>query len=416
MKYPKSKSGLSRRDALKAGAAFGALSLSSGARAFAARPVPGTQRDVVVVVFLRGGADGLSIVVPTGDDRLYAERPTLGIREADTLPLNRLFGLSRIAAPLYPLFQSGELALMHAVGSLNPTRSHFEAMRRIEQAAIVGGTLPEGWLARHLQTTLPANPGANGRAIAIDRTLPASLQGSVDAIPITSLKDFELGGPMPTRSMRAARLAAMLEAAPAPDGPIGGTTLELLNTLDSIDFETRPVASGVNYPEGEFGRALYETATLIREDVGIEAIEVDSHKWDHHGDARPLTGRLATRLTDLSQGLAAFMEDLGPAKDRVTVMVMSEFGRRIDQNGSLGFDHGRGGIAMVLGGAHVKGNAKVHGTWPGLGVRQQDDKALAVTTDIRDIIGEILVKRMGTTDLATVLPGYTPNFHGLVTA
>lgn len=409
---PRGRRGPSRRDVLRMGAAGGAIALSGGARVFASPAGPG-GRDVLVFVFLRGGADGLSIVVPYQDADLYAFRPTLGVQQADVVDLDGFFGFNRVAQPLVDLYRAGNLAIVHAVGSLNPTRSHFEAMRRIEQGAIFGGTLPDGWLARHLRVTAPADPLATGRAVAVDRVLPTSMQGSPDAIPISRLSEFTLGGPASTRLARRARLESMLAAAPAPDGPLGSTTLGLIEAFDPLDFAGRPVGPGIAYPDSSFGRALYEAATVIKSGISIEAIEIDMGDWDHHGLVGPLNGRLATRLDDLARGLRAFMDDLGTDRDRVTLVCHSEFGRRVDENGSAGFDHGRGGIAMVLGGAHVHGG-QVYGTWPGLSMAQQDDKALSVTTDIRHVIGEVLVRRLQTADLGAVLPGYTPGFLGLV--
>lgn len=404
--------GHSRRDLLRMGAAGGAFALASGARA-AVRPLDSEANDTLVLIFLRGGMDGLSMLVPTVEDALYNERPTLGVRAANTLDLDGFFGLNETGSRLLPWYQSGNLAFVHAVGSPNPTRSHFEAQRRIEQAAITGGVLQSGWLARHLRDTAPAVPTSSGRAIAIDRTLPTVMQGGPSAIPIASLAEFELGGPIATRDARAARIEAMMNLAPAPDGPAGITNLATVAALGSLDFETRPIDSGVDYPSSKFGQSLYEAATLIKSGVPVEAIEVDSGGWDHHGLAAPLTGRFASRLNDLSSGLDAFMADLRNDADRVTVLVMSEFGRRVDENGSAGFDHGRGGVAMVLGGRHVNGGV-VHRDWPGLSPADLDDGALQVTTDIRDIISEVLVKRMNTSDLSAALPGYTPNFLGLV--
>lgn len=403
--------GLTRRDALKAGALTGAFALSGGATAFAG-PRVGT-RDVLLLIFLRGGMDGLSVVVPYQDDALYKVRPTLGVRRVDVDDLDGMFGLSRTAAALLPLYNAGDLAFVHAVGSLNPSRSHFEAMRRIEQAAIFGGSPGDGWLARHLNSTAPASPLATARGIAIDRTLPDSLKGGSNTIATQAMKNLRLGDPQATKAPRAAELRAMLQAAPSPDGPRGLTSLALLESLESIDFETRPVAANVTYPSHPFGRALYESATLIQSNVGVEAIEVDYGGWDHHTQAGPLSGSLSDHARTLSEGLGAFMTDLGPLTNSVTVMVMSEFGRRVDENGSNGFDHGRGGLAMVLGGDHVAGG-RVYGDWPGLQPDQQDDKAVAVTTDLRNVIGEVLERRLQTASLGTVLPNFTPSYLGIV--
>lgn len=401
----------SRRAALKAGALTGAFALSGGATALAAPRRSG--RDVLVLVFLRGGADTLSLVVPYQDPDYHAVRPTLGIGASDVDDLDGTFGLCRTASALLPHYQAGELAIVQAVGSVHPTRSHFEAMWRIEQAAVSGGAVGDGWLARHLNATPAASSSATARALAVDKTLPDALRGSPETMAAQSLADLRLGGPQGTKAGRGALLRAMLRDTPAPDGPRGETSLELLEALDSVDFETRPVNGGAQYPAHPFGRALYETATLVQADVGVEAIEVDFGGWDHHTFAGPLSGDLADHARTLAEGLSAFRADLGTTMDRVTVMVMSEFGRRVDENGGGGFDHGRGGLAMVMGGAQVNGG-QLYGSWPGLAPHQLDDEAIAVTTDIRDVIAEVLVKRMGTASLGAALPGHSPSFLGLV--
>lgn len=401
----------SRRDFLKLGAGAGALALTSGTRVFGQ---PLQQRpDAVLVIFLRGGADGLGIVSPFGDDELFNQRPALALSGSDVINLDGFYGLNASAGPLYRLFAEGELAFVHACGSLNPTRSHFEAMRRIEQAAIFGGNLPQGYLARHLDDAPPFVPGG-GRAVAIDRTLPTVMQGADATLPIPKLADFTLGGPLATRSSRMDRLRAMLEASPEPERSAGLTTLSLVSALSSIDFETRPTDGGAIYPATKFGQGLYEAATLLKSGVGIEAVEVDFGGWDHHQNLGPTgDGRLARMLRELSMGLLSFRADMGSFMKSTTVLVLSEFGRRVDMNGSLGTDHGRGGVAMVMGGPQVNGG-QVYGTWPGLTLADQDDRALAVTTDIRDVISEILVKRLQTPNIANVLPNYTPQFLGIL--
>lgn len=403
--------GLTRRDALRAAAVGGALTLTSGVRVHA-RP-RSAARDTLVVVFLRGGADGLSIVVPYQDPHYHALRPTLGIGAADVSDLDGTFGLCRTAGALRPWYDAGQLAFVQAIGGVNPTRSHFEAMWRIEQAAVAGGNLGSGWLGRHLESTAPASPAATARGVAVGPTLPGALNGSPETMAVQCLGDLRLGGPAATVPARAAAMHAMLAATPPPDGPRGATSLRFLEALHGIDFAGRTPAGGAVYPASNFGRALHETATLILADLGVEAIEVDLGGWDHHRFSGPLDGALAGKVRTLSEGLAAFLTDLGPAADRTTVLVLSEFGRRVDENGSSGFDHGRGGLAMVLGGAHVRGG-QVHGVWPGLAPHQLDDDALAVTTDVRDLFAELLVRRMGTADLSAVLPGHTPTPLGVV--
>ncbi|MEM1449944.1 MAG: DUF1501 domain-containing protein [Planctomycetota bacterium] len=399
-----------RRDVLRFGACAGAVTLASGARAVARATGPG-PRDTLVVVFLRGGLDGLSLVVPYADGDYYAQRPATAVPQADTIDLDGFFGLNRAAAPLHPLFSSGRLAFVHTCGFPHPTRSHFEAMRRIEEAEASGGPVGSGWLARHLDATSPV--GSSGRAIAVDRTLPTSLQGGPATLPIPRMDEFRYGGPVATRAARVARLDAMYRAASEPDRGGGLTAQALLATFASIDFAGRVPAGGAVYPPGTFGAGLYEAATLIKSGVGMEAIEVDLGGWDDHSHTGPVSGDFAVRSAELADGLAAFLADLEGDADRTTVLVHSEFGRRVDENGSGGSDHGRAGVAMVLGGTQVLGGV-VHRQWTGLATPQLDDGALPVHIDLRDVIGEILVDRLHTPDVASVLRGHVPTPLGLV--
>lgn len=383
--------------------------LTSGARAFA-RGGTG-PRDTLVVVFLRGGMDGLSLVVPTGDADYYAHRPTIGVPANRTVDLDGFFGLNDAASDLHPLYASGRLAVVHGCGLAHPTRSHFEAMRRIEEAHVAGGTLGSGWIARHLNAT-PAVQAGTGRAIALDAVLPTSLQDGPESITIPVLDEFGYGGPLPTRAARAARLDAMYANTADPDGAGGRTALSLATTLDSIDFANRPPSGGAVYPQGDFGRKLYEVASLIKSGATIEAVEVDLGDWDDHSSEGPVGGFFAARIHVLARGLSAFMTDLEGDADRTTVLVMSEFGRRVDENASGGTDHGRGGAVLVLGGAHVRGGV-VHRIWPGLAAPQLDEGALPVTIDVRHVLAETLAERMHTADLDAALPGFTPTPLGL---
>lgn len=402
-----------RRDLLRAGAGCTAALMSSGARAFASGSLDSpAARDTLVLVFLRGGMDGLSLFVPVGDADYYIQRPTLGVPAQRTINLDGFFGLNDAAAPLYPHFAAGELAVVHGCGIAHPTRSHFEAMRRMEEAHVGGGTFGSGWLARHLQATPPVQAGG-GRAIAIDRTLPTAMQGGFASIPIPRLAEFGFSGPLATQVARANRLDAMYSRASQPDRGGGLTALDLASTVDAIDF-TRAPSGGAVYPSSSFGEGLYETATLIKAGTSVEAVEVDYGGWDDHSHEGPVGGFFAGRIHDLANGLSAFLTDLGPDAERTTVVVMSEFGRRVDENGAGGCDHGRGGAVMVLGGSHVNGGV-VHRLWPGLQSQNLDDGALPVSIDIRHVMAEILTERMGTADLAAALPGFSPTPLGLVT-
>ncbi|MEM9379301.1 MAG: DUF1501 domain-containing protein [Planctomycetota bacterium] len=395
---------------LRLGASAGVVALASGARAVA-RPAGPGARDTLVVVFLRGGMDGLSLVVPYADGDYYSQRPLTGVPQADTIDLDGFFGLNRAASALHPLFASGRLAFVHTCGFPHPTRSHFEAMRRIEEAEAVGGPVGSGWLARHLHATAPV--GASGRAIAVDRTLPTSLQGGPATLPIPVMDAFRFGGPAATRAARVARLEEMYARASEPDRGGGLTAQELLATFGAIDFVGRVPTNGATYPAGKFGTGLYEAATLIKADVGIEAIEVDLGGWDDHSHTGPVGGDFAARAAELADGLAAFVVDLDVDSERTTVLVHSEFGRRVDENGSGGSDHGRAGVAMVLGGSHVLGGV-VHRQWSGLASHQLDDGALPVGIDLRDVLGEVLVDRLRTPDVVAVLRGHVPAPLGLV--
>ena len=402
------KGTLRRRDVLRLGVACGgAAVLPSGARASLRRDGRGAGRDTLVVVFMRGGHDGLSLCVPTGDSDYYAQRPTIAVPASETLPLDGFFGLNRAAQDLLPLYQGGQLAFVHACGLPHPSRSHFEATRRVEEASVIGGAIGSGWIGRFMGEALRLGT-AHGRGIAIDRVLPQSLQTAPETVCIPKLADFSFAGPAATQSARAARLDAMYDVRPEVERNGGKTGLSFLSRLASVDFTGRTPSGGAVYPSDRFGAGLYEAASLIKAQAEIEVIEIDSGGWDDHSSLGPVTGEYAARIARLSAGLRAFLADLGPDADRTTVLVQTEFGRRVDENGSGGIDHGRAGLAMVLGGSQVAGGS-VYRTWPGLDAAALDDGAVVVTTDIREVYAEILVKRLQATPaaLASALPGFS---------
>lgn len=392
--------------------AAGAASLagSAGCGGIQRRP----PHDTLVLVFLRGGMDSLSLIVPHGDDAYYRARPKTGVPFAKVHDLDGYFGLSHVGSPLLPLYRSGHLALAPAVGHAVETRSHFQSMRHVEEAHTGSGSVGSGWVARHLNVT-PQSGAGPGRAIALKSTLPFSLQGGPATIPIPSLADFGFGGPEASRALRMACLQRMYRAAPEPDRSSGMAALGLVHELAAIDFVDRTPDGGAEYPEGKLGRALFEAASLIKGRSGVEVIEADSGDWDDHKATGPLDGAFAARMNGLAQALNAFMTDLGAEADRVTTLVMSEFGRTLLENGSGGTAHGRGGLAMVLGGSHVLGG-QLHGEWPGLTDELLDDGAIRVTMDMRDVMAEVLEKRLHTADLDSVLMGHTPSIPGLLRA
>ncbi|WP_419190376.1 DUF1501 domain-containing protein [Saltatorellus ferox] len=365
-----------------------------------------------MVIFLRGGMDGLSLVVPYGDDLYYKRRRRIAVPRSKVHDLDGYFGLNDAAGALLPLYESGRLAIAQLVGHVQASRSHFQSMRHIEEANAEIGTLGSGWIARHLAHT-PASGTGPARAIALQSTLPPALQGGPATVPVPSLASFGFRGPASGRSARMACLERMYASAPEPHRSSGVAALGLVHELAAIDFVHRKPAGGAEYPKGKFGRALYETASLIKSRTGVEVIEADFGGWDDHRDLGPTDGAFAARAHELSEALGAFMTDLGDDAERVTILVLSEFGRGAGMNGSGGTSHGRGGTALVLGGAHVQGG-RIHGAWPGLGRDQLDNGAIQVTLDVRDLLSETLSHRLGTSNLDAVLPGHSPTPLGIL--
>jgi len=376
-----------------------------------------TGRDVLVHVFLRGGMDGLTTCVPYGDPELQPARPDLAIAPPGAtngaVDLDGFFGLAPAAAPLKTIYDAGRLAIVHAVGSTDSTRSHFDAFKAMERG------LPEqdydsvstGWLARHLLTTPPLGGGLL-RALAMDDLMPLSLGGAPQTLPIPDPALFSFPGDPLTSPWRQRAIEAMYERTGEPLSGAAQSTFDTIEMMEAIDFDGYVPENGAVYPASPFGDKLKRAAALIKAQIDLECLFIDYGGWDHHNTLGPIDGVMASMLDDLSRSLEAFHLDLLDHQDDVTGLVISEFGRRVAQNDSLGLDHGHGGCLMVFGG-HVAGG-QVFTSWPGLAPAALDQGDLAITTDYRDVVGEILVRRLGTTDLAAVFPGYTPNFHGIV--
>ncbi|HEV7668351.1 MAG TPA: DUF1501 domain-containing protein [Thermoanaerobaculia bacterium] len=408
------------------------LGLSAGALAAAAVPAwlpkiafaaSGGSRDVLVSIFLRGGADGLTLVVPHGEDAYYDLRPTLAIpRPGDgphsAIDLDGFFGLPRAMVALKEAYDDGALLLVHATGLPDPTRSHFSAMYFME----VGRPSPPsslftGWLGRHLATTPAALAGAPLRAIGLGYGLPRSLVGGPQTVPVRDLSDVGLAGDEALAPGRRRALDAMYAA--ATDSLLkasASNTTRTIDLLQRIDFSGYHPAGGAEYPDDEFGNAIKSTAALIKAQVGVEAATIDLGGWDSHEEMGAIDGDLAVLMTSLSRGLAAFHKDLFTSGfDRVVVTVQSEFGRNASENASRGADHGHGGAMIVLGGQVAGG--RVLADWPGLAPEQlYEEQDLQITIDYRDVLAEILEKRLGNTDLAAVFPdpSYTPSFKGVI--
>jgi uncharacterized protein (DUF1501 family) len=309
------------------------------------------------------------------------------------------------------MWQAGHLAPIHACGAPDESRSHFRAMELMERGVEDERGPGSGWIGRHLATLNTGNPSPL-RAVGLGQLPQRSLSGAVPVSALRSIADFHLGGD--------ARAVAQMQAALTtlygnnePLSAVGQETLDILDTLQALDPLGYRPAGGARYPDSEFGLGLRQIAMLIKADVGLEVAAVDVGGWDTHFAQGGSEGLMAGLLADLAGGLAAFHADLVDQADRLTVVVMSEFGRRAQENGSLGTDHGHGSLMLLVGG-HVVGN-RVHGAWPGLAPEQLIGPGdLAVTTDYRDVLAEVCLKRLNNPALAEIFPGYTATPRGFL--
>lgn len=372
------------------------------------------ERDVLVVVFLRGGADGLNIVVPYGEDAYYRARPSLAIPRpgrGGVLDLDGFFGFNPALEPLLPFYREGRLALLHAVGSADQTRSHFEAMSAMERG-LAGDErgVASGWLARYLLATESAQDSPL-RAVALGTIMPDSLRGSPRTVAIESLDDFRLVVPEGLASQHEAMsdLAELYATAKDDMAHAGRETLSVLRRLGLLGAQP---PKNDEYPSSDLGQGLRQVATLIRADLGLEVATLDRGGWDSHVAQGSTAGWLTSLLDDVGRSLAAFASDLGSEMNRVTVVVMTEFGRRLRENTGLGTDHGRASCMMILGGG-VDGGTVI-ADWPGLeSDRLEPPGDLRVTTDYRQVLADALRRRMGLEDAVGVFPGLSAGSNSI---
>ena len=368
----------------------------------------GGRRKILIAVFQRGAVDGLNMVIPYGERDYYRARPTIAIdRPGDgsdvAVDLDGFFGLHPRMAPLAPFFARHELAVVHACGSHDNTRSHFDAQDYMESGTPGRKGTKDGWLNRYLQGR-DREDATTFQAVALTGQLPRMLQGEAPAVVMRDISRFGLR----TGAAHGLRDAFEAEYAAAADLVLGGTgrdAFDAIELLEAADPERYAPDHGAQFPRSPFGNALKQIAQLIKADVGLEVAFTESGNWDHHVNEGSTTGLLAGRLDDLARGLAALATDLGDRMADVLVLTMSEFGRAVAENGNRGTDHGHGNAMLVLGG-RVRGG-RVYGEWPGL---NRDDRFegrdLAVTTDFRDLFGEVLVRHLGVKDTGPVFPGY----------
>jgi uncharacterized protein (DUF1501 family) len=379
------------------------------------------QKKILVAIFQRGAVDGLNMVIPFGEQRYYELRPSIAIPKPDGTPnsaidLDGFFGLHPALAPIKPMFDALHLAIVNAVGSPDPTRSHFDAQDYMESGTPGLKGTTDGWLNRALPNNSgpkESGPASPLRAISLGDNLARTLRGRNDAVAVHSLNDFQVKDP---------RGAATFESmyANSLDTVLHGTGKETFNAvkiMQSIQKQPYAPANGAKYPGGGFGQSLQQIAQLIKANVGVEVAFADIGGWDTHVNevaAQPANGQLANNLAQFGQALAAFYQDLGDRIEDVTLITMSEFGRTAKENGDRGTDHGHANVMFAMGGG-VRGG-KVYGDWPGLQEEQlYEGRDLALTTDFRDVLGELVARHLGNPNLKSVFPGYdSPRFRGLI--
>ncbi len=403
---------LSRRSVLASLGGTALLTATLGDAQLAFGATAGTKSNVLLTIVLGGGIDGLSVVVPLGDANYAPNRPDIAVPASRALAVDSMFGLHPALEPLLPLWKAGKFGAIQAIGQVSPSRSHFEAMEELERAA-PNSSLRTGWLNRTIGMLPESGPleavalGGGGQ--------PGHLRGPNQNLSATDLAGLNIDVDWVTTLPLWQKAFNELHAGARPEI----TTPMATGMAASTAAAALPASTATGYPSNAWGTALKDVARLVKSDVGLRVASVPYGGWDHHENFGTVDstggGTFAGRLKGLAAGLAAFAADLGPDFDRVTVVTLTEFGRRVKQNGSGGLDHGHGFMSLVLGGG-VNGG-KVHGTWPGLEAAKLDTGYdLAVTTDYRSLITEILVNRMGVPSATQVFPGFTSEQVGLITS
>jgi len=389
--------------------------------AFAADLGSSTSNKILICIFQRGAVDGLSMVVPHGDPYYYQARTDIAIPQPSqaagatgAIDLDGYFGFNPALAPLQPLFQAGNLAAIQACGSPNASRSHFESQDLMESGVDSGESVQDGWLNRMIGCC-PEDAAAKKtafRAVSMTATIPRSLQGEQDSLAIRDLDTFGLAGDTSVALSGPSGTANGFESmyGAAVDTVLHGTARESFDALDLLK-QARTTnyapANGAAYPQGAFGRNLKQIAQLIKANVGVQVAFAEVDGWDTHANQGNAKGQLATRLTGFAQALAALHKDLGDRMADVVVVTMSEFGRAVHQNGNRGTDHGHGTCFFAMGGP-VKGG-KVYGDWPTLAPDKLfQNRDLAITTDFREVFGEIVSRHFGVpmSAMPTLFPQY----------
>lgn len=421
---------MDRRFFLKSsGIALASLSAATASPTFLTRTLAQTgkngRKKLLVAIFQRGAMDGLNAVVPYGDQAYYGLRPSIAVPRPKSgdpttaIDLDGFFGLNPALASFKPIYDSGQLAIIHAVGSPDNTRSHFDAQDYMEAGTPGVKSTTDGWLNRYLQAK-PDPKASPFRAVAMGANMPRTMQGRGAAIAMTSINDFTIrsGGGEMGQAVQGGFEAMYAQTVNDALRGTGKETFDAVKLLKQVNPNQYQPAAGVVYPRGQFGDRLRQVAQLVKSDIGLEVAFTDIGGWDTHANQGAGQGQLANRLIEFSNGIAALYADLKDRADEVVILTMTEFGRTAKENGNRGTDHGHASVMFALGGA-VKGG-KVYGKWPGLKTNElYEGRDLALTTDFRDVFAELAKNHLGASNINTIFPGYqanTANFKGLVRA
>jgi len=362
------------------------------------------DRDILVCIFQRGAADGLNAVVPHGDADYYNHRSTINVpapgMQNGAIDLDGFFGLHPALAPVKSIYDNGDLAFVHATGVPHGSRSHFAAQGLVERGVDNKAGPNTGWLGRHLSVSPPASSSAF-RAVSISGNVVVSLHGADEPLAISNLNEFGFDQDIINAGYPTV-LADMYRNTVPFHGP-AQAALAAMDELQAANLSTIVPENGAVYPGGALGNKLMQAGQLIKSELPVEVICLDSDGWDHH---ESLPNYIAQSLTELAESLNAFYTDMGTRMQNITVLVHTEFGRRVAQNASMGADHGTGSLAYLMGGG-VNGGQVVT-AWPGLATQDLEmGEDLRITTDLRTVLSELLTKRLVGTNLTNVFPGFT---------
>jgi uncharacterized protein (DUF1501 family) len=402
---------LTRRALLKSGAC--ALAAVAAPPRFLIRTAQGADRKgkVLVAIFQRGAVDGLSMVPPHGDPAYARARSSIALAPprrgdaATALDLDGFYALHPSLAPLKPLWDARTLAVVHACGSPDTTRSHFDAQDYMESGTPGVKSTPDGWLGR-AAAALPATSATPFRSVALASRLPRSLRGDGGALAMSSLDRFDVRAAQPAVARRGFESLYADGVQDLLHGT-GRETFEAVRLLRSAGASRRSPANGADYPRGRFGEALRQIAQLVRAEVGLQIAFAEVEGWDTHVGQGAEQGQLSNRLREFGGALAAFAQDLGDRMSEVVVLSMSEFGRTVAENGNRGTDHGHATAMLAFGGGIRGGH--VYGRWPGLAPEQRfEGRDLAVTTDFRALFSEVATRHLALPASAPLFPGWSP--------